>query len=161
MTRWTTDADDYDQEQFTGGRCHILALTLHHLYGLPIKAVANKNKYPGAPGDGQDSLAYSVTHYVVETPDGLFWDATGSFDKAGLFREYANSDEDIAAGTIFLQEQSPEEMMAYCARQGWIAVSLDEVHEAKVFIRIYLDCYMRQLYSLTASRTGITINEPL
>jgi hypothetical protein len=115
-------ADRYDRDQFTRGRCHILALVLGRGLNLPIVGFARQDN------DGRTG----VTHFMARSPDGLLWDAAGAWTATGAAKEYGQGEWEP-------RDFTREEVLALCGQgSGFVPPTKDERHEAAVFASIYL-----------------------
>jgi len=70
------------------GRCHVFAIAMSELSGLPMRAVVTFN---------DDLDRFCLVHAWVEWPDGRALDAAGLRDVEEMLEDYDDADPDDAA----------------------------------------------------------------
>lgn len=89
--------DEFTDDHFTSGACHLFARALHEATGYPIVAIKHQSKK-------------SWSHMGVRAPDGRFWDVSGPYPKdSGVLDDWTGSHTHVPEGEGVLKELDAEE----------------------------------------------------
>lgn len=126
-------AHDAYEAKYLAGCCHVMAIALHELTGLPILALwdANEEGFDGDPG--------GLVHYFVEDEAGLVYDVNGSTPFDDFLEHWGFSQGAIDHEWCFVVKHSLDDVCRRCppahgevelAKQHFLEIFPDAVFQS-------------------------------